>query len=246
MKKILFTLISFLAVTAVSCSDDDEPKIPDNALSLNMMIGDSESTIGGSDVYINSSNNFTSKNCGIADLGKNGGLNQNPSISQIAQKMAVTPGNFYQIVLAGDVKTVAGARAIPINANYYNAFVDSWIYDKDNDIVGAKISYAECYPQVEQLPEWNKEINVKLQSKNGSTPETAVYSFPKGCKIDDNVEAYDFEHSYMKRTLNIEVADNSISFSNNTWTPGGKVEVILLVRYDNTYTRIIMDVESSI
>lgn len=246
MKKILFTLISFLAVTAVSCSDNDEPKIPENALSLNMMIGDDESTIGGSDVYINTSNNFTSNKCGIADLGKNGSLNQNPSISQIAQKMAVTPGNFYQIVLAGDVKTVAGSRAIPVNANYYNAYVDSWIHDKDNDIVGAKISYAECYPEIEQLPEWNKKINVKLQSKNGSTPETAVYSFPKGCQIDDNVEAYDFEHSYMKRTLNIEVADNSISFSNNTWTPGGKVEVILLVRYDNTYTRIIMDVESSI
>lgn len=246
MKKILITLISFLAVTAVSCSDDDEPKIPDNALSLNMMIGDSESSIGGSDVYINSSNNFTSKNCGIADLGKNGGLNQNPSISQIAQKMAVTPGNFYQIVLAGDVKTVAGARAIPINANYYNAYVDSWIYDKENDIVGARINYAECYPEVEQLPEWNKEINIKLQTKNGSTPESAVYSFPKGCKIDDYVEVYNFEYSNMKETLNIDVADNTVTFSNNRWTPGGKVEVILLVRYENTYTRIIMDVESSI
>lgn len=246
MKKILFTLISFLAVTAVSCSDNDEPSIPENAIPLNVVIGDNESTIGGSDVYINSSYNFTSKNCGISDLGKNGNLNQNPNISQIAQKMAVTPGNFYQIVLAGNVRTVAGARAIPINANYYNVYVDSWIYDKDNDIAGAKVNYAECYPQVEQLPEWNDEINVKLQSKNGNTPETAVYSFPKGCKIDDNIEVYDFEHSNMKRTLQIEVTDNSITFSNNTWNPGGKVEVILLVRYDNTYTRVIMEVESSI
>ena len=46
MKKILFTLISFLAVTAVSCSDNDEPSIPENAISLNVVIGDNESTIG--------------------------------------------------------------------------------------------------------------------------------------------------------------------------------------------------------
>ena len=133
MNKLLITLFSFLAIAVVSCSDDDEPKMPTNAIALNMMIGDSETTIGGSDVFINASNNFTSYDCGIADLGRKGGFNQNPNLSQLAQEIAVTPGNFYQIVLANKVQTVAGDRALPINTNYYNVYVDSWIYDKDKD-----------------------------------------------------------------------------------------------------------------
>ena len=75
MNKLLITLFSFLAIAVVSCSDDDEPKMPTNAIALNMMIGDSETTIGGSDVFINASNNFTSYDCGIADLGRKGGFN---------------------------------------------------------------------------------------------------------------------------------------------------------------------------
>lgn len=40
MNKLLITLFSFLAIAVVSCSDDDEPKMPTNAIALNMMIGD--------------------------------------------------------------------------------------------------------------------------------------------------------------------------------------------------------------
>lgn len=31
MNKLLITLFSFLAIAVVSCSDDDEPKMPTNA-----------------------------------------------------------------------------------------------------------------------------------------------------------------------------------------------------------------------
>lgn len=99
MNKLLITLFSFLAIAVVSCSDDDEPKMPTNAIALNMMIGDSETTIGGSDVFINASNNFTSYDCGIADLGRKGGFNQNPNLSQLAQEIAVTPGNSTRLFL---------------------------------------------------------------------------------------------------------------------------------------------------
>lgn len=132
-------MFSVLAITAVSCSDSDEPKMPANAISLNMMAGDSETTIGGSDVFVNASNNFTTNNCGIAVLGKKGGLDRTPNLSQLAQEVAVTPGDFYQIFLAGNIRTVAGVRSIPINTNYYNVYVDSWIYDKEKDIAGAKV-----------------------------------------------------------------------------------------------------------
>lgn len=188
MNKLLISLITFFAVTIVSCNDSDEPQMPSNALSLNMMSGDRGTTIGGSDVYINTSNNFTSYNCGIADLGKKGGFNQNPNLSQIAQEVAVTPGNFYQITLANKIRNVAGSRALPINTNYYTVYVDSWIYDKDNDIAGAKISYTECYPEVKQLPEWDSEVSVS--PKDEGYYYTATCSFPKGCNIDENVDVY--------------------------------------------------------
>lgn len=246
MNKLYFPLIVFLTIVAVSCSNNDQPEIPINAIRLNMMIGDDDSTIGGSDVYISNSCNFISDNCAIADLGDRGGLNQNPNPSQIAKEVAVTPGNFYQIILAGDIRTVAGVRAIPINANYYNVFVDSWIYDKESNIIGTQVSYAECSPEISQLPKWNDIIDIKLGSKNGNYLETAEYSFPKGCKIDDNIELHDFEYSQMAEHLDIEVRDNTIIFSNPAWTPGGKVEVILRVRYENTYTRILLNVESGL
>lgn len=124
--------------------------------------------------------------------------------------------------------------------------MDSWIYDKDKNAIGAKVSYAECYPRIKQLPEWGTAIDLALKPKNsGDNTEAAEYSFPKGCVIDDNIDVSDFKDSYMKDKLNIIIEENSISFSNDSWTPGGKVQVVLSVRYESTYTRVIMNVEST-
>lgn len=156
------------------------------------------------------------------------------------------PGNFYQIVYGGDVRTVAGARAYPVDANYYNVYVDSWIYDKDSDISGAKISYAECYPDARQLPAWNEKIDVKLRPENGPFRETATYTFAKGCVIDDNIDASDFEDSDLAERLDITADGNTITFSNVAWTPGGKAQVALRVRHESLYTRVFLNVESSL
>lgn len=241
MNKLSITLFSFLAITAVSCSSDDEPKIPNNAISLNMMIGDSESTIGGSDVYINASNNFTSNDCGIAVIGRKGAFDQNPNLSQLAQEVAVTPGDFYQIALAGNIRTVAGVRSIPINTNYYNVYVDSWIYDKNNDIAGAKISYTERYPEIKQLPEWDSHVSVTPAEDNYYCK--ASYSFPKGCNIDKNVEAY-FSNGYQDLTdkLEFEINENQISMT-YPYNSSHKPDVRLLVRYESVYTRVSLAFE---
>lgn len=248
MNKPLIIILSILSIAVASCSNDDEPGMPDNAISLNMTIGGRQATIGGSDVYINSASNFTSSYCGIADLGRKGGFNRNPNLSQLAQEVAVMPGNYYQIVLSRDIKTVAGERAFPANTNFYNVYVDSWIYDKDNDISGAKVTYAECYPAVRQLPEWDSETDVKLTLGNGEFPETASYSFPKGCVIDSYVSTSNIGSVYddLEATLDINVNGNTVAFSNSAWTPGGKVRVVLLVRYESVYSRVILNVESSI
>lgn len=246
MKKLLVSLITLFAVAAVSCSDNDEPKLPTNAITLNMMVGDSKTSIGGSDVYINEACNFSTSQCGIADLGNKGGFSKSPNLTQIAQEMAVTPGHYYQIVAERDIRTIAKARAYPIDANFYNVFVDSWLYDNDKEISGAKISYAETYPEVKQLPEWNSTIELSMKPKNSDDiAETAEYSFAKGCYIDNVLEVSDFENSHMKDRLDIKVEDNRIRFTNSTWTPGGKVQVKLYVRYGSVYTRVLMNVSST-
>lgn len=241
MNNFLITLFSFLSITAVSCNDDDEPDIPTNAISLNMMIGDSETTIGGSDVYVNTSNNFTSNDCGIADLGRKGGFAHNPNLSQLAQEVAVTPGNFYQIVLAADVRTVAGVRSLPINTNYYNVYVDSWIYDKDKNIAGAKVNYTECYPEIKQLPEWDSQVSVTPIDDNYYYK--ASYSFPKDCNIDKNVDAY-FTDGYQNLTdkLEIEIKENQIAIT-YPYLTDHKPEIRLLVRYESVYTRVALAFE---
>lgn len=246
MNKLSVTLFALLAISTIACSNNDEPKIPSNALALNMMMGDRETAIGGSDVIINESGNFNTSRCAIADLGTKGEFNKNPNLTQIAQNVAINPGNFYQITLVNDIETVAEARAMPLNANYYNVYVDSWIYNKDNDIVGAKIEYAESYPQYKNLPEWGKTIDLKLNKNKAQTEENAAYSFPKGCKID---REYDIDYqkgSYdLARNLNVEIKDNQIKFSNTYPASGGTVPVKVLVRYESTYTKVYFNVKTS-
>lgn len=246
MKKILTTLLCAFSLSLISCSND-EPQIPTNAITVNMMIGDSGTTIGGSDVYINSSNNFTTSYCGIADFGTKGSFNQNPNLTQIAQEVAVTPGNYYQIVNSKDIRTVAGERAYPINTNYYNVYVDSPIYDKENDICGAKVKYAECFPAVSEklLPKWGSSFGLYLQSWD-NYHEGATYKFEKNVTIDKNYRIYEVEGgSYFADNLEVEIQGNEIKFSNKSFTPGSKAEVVVLVRYESLYTEVHFIITSS-
>ena len=233
MNKFLIPVLGLMCVTAAACGVDDEPFVPVNAITLNMTVGDSETTIGGSDVFINSSYNFATSRCGIADMGRNGGFDRNPELAQIAQEVAVTPGNYYQIILANNIRTVAGARAVPVRANFYNVHVDSWIYDKDNDIAGAKVSYAETIPQTNKLPAWDYVFPVDLY-KEGFDYE---YTFDRDVVIDPDYSLYDYENSDMAEHLTINIKNNSITISGDGGGYG-KAEVIVLVRYKSMYTRV--------
>ncbi|MDE6279257.1 MAG: DUF5036 family protein [Paramuribaculum sp.] len=246
MNKLYISILCVASLFLSACNNDDEPKIPTDAIALNMITGNNNTTIGGSDVYINSSLNFATSYCGIADLGKKGAFNANPSLNQLAQEVAVTPGNFYQITLARDIQSVAGARAYPVDASYYNVYVDSWIYDKNNDIDGAKIQYVESYPSIKELPQWDSVINLTLRPKKDDVNvEVAEYSFPNKCKIDDDISVYGVNNSSLKDVIEIKIDENRISFRNAAWTPGGEVEVTMLVRYESVYTRVNLKVKSS-
>ena len=235
MDKFIIPFLIIALVSASACSDD-EPQFPTNATTVNMMNSDNgQTTIGGSDVYINSANNFTTNDCGIVTLGSKGGFGMNPNLSQIAQDVAVVPGNYYQIILASDVVTVAGERAFPINSNFYTAYVDSWIYGSDNKIIGAKVSYAESFPSTDRLPDWDATIDVALET-NGND-ESATYSFAAGTQIDAEYSVYNIENSNLSDYLEVEIQGNQVKFNNSAWV-GGKAKVVVLVRYEGVYTRV--------
>ncbi|MDE6311304.1 MAG: DUF5036 family protein [Muribaculaceae bacterium] len=232
----------FLACLFMAACSNDEPEMPSEAIALNMMSGDSNTTIGGSDVYINASNNFTSSYCGIADLGKKGGANKSPNLTQIAQEAAVIPGNYYQITLARDIRTVAGERAYPIDASFYNVYVESWIYDKDNAIEGARIRYAECYPEPKGLPEWDARIdgNMKFDFDN-SEVYTYTYTFSKGSCIEKGYTYFTNGYANLTEALNFEINGNVIKVSYRRDLSSSKPDVELFVRNGSTYTRVYLN-----
>lgn len=235
---ILSIIISCLAFTA--CSSDDEPKIPTNAISLNLT-RDASTTIGGSDVYMDKSDNFTTQYCAIANLGQKSGFNKNPELSQLAQEVAVIPGNYYQIMVADDIRNVAGERAYPLDAGFYNLHVDSWLYDKNSDIAGAKIIYAQCFPEDSRLPKWDENLEIVIDPSVHDGAGT--YTFEKDCHIDSDIRVSSDNNSDLPEFLKFEVDDNKLSVSNK-WALSGVVKAVVLVRHESVYTRVNFTITS--
>lgn len=250
INKLIIPILSAITLFMTACGDDDEPKIPTNAITVNLMNSDNGgTTIGESDVHINSSNNFVSSRCGIADLGRKGSFSQNPNLTQIAREVAVTPGNFYQIVLTGDLREIAGARAFPITGTFYNLYVDSWIYDSEKDISGAKVQFAECTPSIDMsiLPEWNTSFPVFMKSwDDNNYAEYDTHYFDKKVKIDTNYDIYNIKGTDLANELTVKITDNKVVFSNSSYTPGCQVEVVMYVRYESVYSKVRFLVSSSL
>ena len=233
MNKSAILPIIIASLAFASCSSDDEPAIPTNAISLNLT-KDADTTIGGTDVYMNKSDNFTTQYCAIADLGQKSGFNRNPHLTQLAQEVAVTPGNYYQIMAAEDIRHVAGERAYPLDANFYNLHVDSWLYDNNNNIAGAKVTYAECYPEDSRLPKWDENIEIVIDPSVNDGVGT--YTFGKDCHIDSDIKVSSVNNSSLD-LLQFEVNDNKLSIS-NTWALNGIAKAVVLVRHESINTRV--------
>lgn len=239
MNKSAILTIIIACLAFASCSSDDEPKIPTNAISLNLT-RDGGTTIGGSDVYMNNSDNFTTQYCAIADLGQKSGFNRNPVLTQLAQEVAVTPGNYYQIMAADDIRDVAGERAYPLDANFYNLHVDSWLYDKNNDLAGAKVTYAECFPEDSRLPKWDENLEIHLDPSHDGV---GTYTFGKDCHIDSDISVSSVNNSSLHELLQFEVDDNKLTVSNK-WALSGVVKAVVLVRHESVYTRVNFTITS--
>lgn len=241
MKTISPLLIGISVFTLFSCNQD-EPKVPESAITVNILketYGDF--TIGKSDVYINAADNFISSDCGISYIGLKGSLTDNPNLSQVSSEMAVETDCYYQIFLKKDLETVANKLSFPINQIYYNVHVDSWLY-MDDEISGAKVTYTESQPEESHLPQWEEEIELNL-NKSGNT-ESCSYSFDKNVAIDPAYEIID-KGSILDRHIEISIQSNKIEFFNPADTPNDYIRIMLNVRYNDVYSKVIFIVNSN-
>lgn len=158
----LVAIILMSTINFISCDKDDDVKEPQGAVAVNMLNESNGKTLlGTSDVYIDKANNFTSNWCAIARLGKKNGLqNADPLLQNLADKVAVEPGNCYQIFNENALyRFPSGEYALNIDADYYNVFVASQI-KQDDKTIGANVKYALQKVPKHGLPEYDKNIGV--------------------------------------------------------------------------------------
>ena len=95
--------------------------------------------------------------------------------------------------------------------------------------------------EIKQLPEWDSQVAVT--PIDDDYYYKASYTFPKGCNIDKNVDAY-FTDGYQDRTdeLEFEIKENQIIIT-YPYSSSHKPDVQLYVRYESVYTRVSLAFE---
>lgn len=236
MNKSSILAIILVCLSGLAACKSDEPEIPANALSLNMLNSDNgRTTISGTDVFINEANNFCSRQFVITDLGSKGGFSSRPNLAQLSQEVAVIPGHYYQIFEDRRVDYIAGSNAFPISQTFYNVYADSWLYDKDNNITGVLIKFAGTKPSAEGLPDPGTEYILYMHD-NFDNVERAKYSFPKNFYIDSSYNLNP-DNAFEGR-LEIGILDNTITFANRAYAPASRAKVTVNVRNGYTFSSV--------
>lgn len=245
MKQIFSSLAIGLCLLATGCGSDDNPAVPTNTLSLNMMNESNGKTVlSGTDVYINKANNFYTDECMISELGPATGFIPVLEMSNTSFEVAVTPGTYYQIMDRSAIRNIAGEDAYRSNCEFYNLYVDSYIVGTQGNPVGAKVSYMKTKPQYAMLPEWGETIGIRLITGFDGV-EKGEYTFDAGCMVEDTWTIYPIGNSGLKDYLRVKVIDNKISFENSAWMPSGGAEVVVNVRFGNIYSEVHFIVTNS-
>lgn len=155
------TLLAVLSFSFMSCSDDDDVEDPKGTITLNMHNEDNGKTsLGNSDVYIDKANNFFGRYCPMTSFGKKNGLGDisEPMLQGLTSKIAVVPGNAFQIFHEGNIMEFSsGKQALKVSADYYNAYVVSQI-KKGDEVIGATVKFALMDVFADGLPEYNSSI----------------------------------------------------------------------------------------
>lgn len=232
-RKIVGMILLLLFIIGFTSCNDDDAKDPEGTVTLNMLNEENGKTIlGESDVYINSSNNFKTNSCYIADAGEASGLagNFQPQLNTLVREAAVVSGHLYQIYDRDMIRSFpSGNLAVHAGSGYYKAYVIKEI--KTGTVTtGAMIKYALTYPDPKGLPSYGEVIGTL--NKVGDRFE---YALSKNGECD----FIDSQWNYYSDAFDIQINNNKLVITllkpvNKVSGPYG--EFNLYIRSGSTYT----------
>lgn len=239
LKQTSLIVICFLSSFLISCKKENILE-PSNAIALNMLNESNGKTIlGESDVYISKANNFTAKSTLIADCGKSSGLGENiaPELNNLAQEVAVTTGNYYQLFNKYSVKKFpSGVMAAPLNTIYYKVFVESAIVDNEK-ITGAKVKYVGVYPKENRLPKWGEFLGDIYKTNDGEIE----FTLPNGAECFFVPRNSLEEGSFKVTTIDNRLVIKLLKSPNKVYGPYGNYNVY--IRLGNIFSSVRFDVD---
>ncbi|HBL33277.1 MAG TPA: hypothetical protein DDZ96_05585 [Porphyromonadaceae bacterium] len=180
-KLLLIGTCIFVTLSVASCSKDENTSDPEGTISVNIMNEDHGKTeIGNSDVYIDKANNFHTRYCLLSHLGKKNSLGSisAPVIEGVSDRVAVEPGNAYQIFKNEALREFpSGKLAFNIRSDYYNMYVVAPI-EKDGAVIGANVKFVLMdAPDNNSLPEYNTNIGTLSYTNDQLTFELPASDF---------------------------------------------------------------------
>lgn len=171
--KVILKTFTAVALTGAlwSCNESPLFDIPDDMVVLNMMDEDHGCTLMGlTDIHISREYNFVSEQYRFIEVPKAqdlGHVEENePNLATLTDKAAVEQYSGYLAMLPNDVLTFpSGKVAIVLDRPYYRMWVDDFIKDKEKNIVGAIVNFAQYMPERNGLPDTYTEVGAVAQNQ---------------------------------------------------------------------------------
>ncbi len=242
VKVILISALSLISIASVSCGDNSSE--PTNATTLNMKKGDNPTTLGNSDVYINSNDNFRSNNYAILDVGAVKSLGSVPELTNfesLNSEVAVVPGNGYIVCSPSAIKRFpSGEYAINVESGYYKMRVEKTLIEKDSqgsDVnSGAQVKFALVYPNKYKLPASGTHVPKYAKYNRWA----AVVAPSKDCEViseNSDVEIRKYDANYEPE---LGKADGCHYIAElKEYNSEGKYRVF--IRMKSSYTTVLID-----
>ena len=238
MKKIVFAACAVAALAMfAACSKDDKSEDPAGTVMLNMHNESNGKTMLEGAIYIDDSNNFVgSGNCLLMSVGKVDGVGGIgfTSIGHLTDQIAVRNGYGYVAFRPNALMEFPSGkyalRAGSTEVNYLKIYVVSSL-KKNDEVVGAAVTYAAVTPARYGLPEFGSEV-IRLSSY---TDSSASLTFSSA----------DFEYDFDDAASQFKVRKdgNKLIFSPADYTYSYSGSYPLFVRIRESYTKVYVAVD---
>lgn len=249
-KKVFRILTLFLCVFSfTNCDKDDEDVdlFPDGTSTLRMMNEENGKTIlGNSDVYITTAGNFKSEQFPLFDMGEKKGIKNidMPDFVNMAPEVAVHPKHGYVFCNQFDIYTFNSQnKAIAENTKVYRIFVDSWIQDKEEKVIGANVYFLLGSPMESGLmPAFDS--NIGSLSWNYEQDKTNILNLILPSSTPNDIEI-EFITEKGDEYISYSINKNSVSFSLKGVYIWAATDYRLRIRCHHVYTEVVITLKDN-